>query len=114
MKCLVTGAAGFIGSHLCERLLHEGHTVVGLDCFVPYYPRAVKAANLSEARKHSSFSFLPLDLRTDSLSDAFDGVDAVFHLAAMPGLARSWIDFDLYETCNITGTQRLLHAASQA
>ena len=50
MKCLVTGAAGFIGSHLCERLLQDGHSVVGLDCFIPYYSRIVKTANLAEAR----------------------------------------------------------------
>src|SRR5260370_2858476 len=95
MKCLVTGAAGFIGSHLCERLLQDGHRVVGLDCFIPYYPAAVKATNLAGSRKHAAFSLLTLDLRTDPLGDALDGVGAVFHLAAMPGLTRSWIDFDL-------------------
>jgi nucleoside-diphosphate-sugar epimerase len=114
MKCLVTGAAGFIGSHLCERLLQDGHSVVGLDCFIPYYPLSVKTTNLTEARKHAAFSFLTLDLRTDPLGDALGGVDAVFHLAAMPGLTRSWIDFDLYESCNVTATQRLLEAARQA
>jgi nucleoside-diphosphate-sugar epimerase len=110
MKCLVTGAAGFIGSHLCERLLHDRHTVVGLDCFIPYYPRAVKESNLSEARQHPAFTFLQLDLRSDSLVQALAGVDAVFHLAAMPGLAKSWTNFDLYESCNVTATQRLLEA----
>jgi nucleoside-diphosphate-sugar epimerase len=114
MKCLVTGAAGFIGSHLCERLLHDGHNVVGLDGFIPYYPRAVKEANLLEARRQSKFSFHALDLRTDSLHDTVAGVDAIFHLAAMPGLARSWIDFNLYQSCNLTATQRLLEAARQA
>jgi nucleoside-diphosphate-sugar epimerase len=110
MKCLVTGAAGFIGSHLCERLLADGHRVVGLDCFVPYYPRAVKEANLSEARRHPGFSLAPLDLRSDSLSEVVAGVDIVYHLAAMPGLAKSWTNFDLYESCNVTATQRLLEA----
>jgi nucleoside-diphosphate-sugar epimerase len=113
MKCLVTGAAGFIGSHLCERLLHDGHSVVGLDAFIPYYPQALKVANLQEARRHPAFSFLGLDLRTDPLADALDGVEAIVHLAAMPGLARSWTDFDLYESCNVTATQRLLEAARQ-
>jgi nucleoside-diphosphate-sugar epimerase len=110
MKCLVTGAAGFIGSHLCERLLQDGHRVVGLDCFIPYYPRTVKDANLAEARRRPAFTFLSLDLRSDPLEDILSGVDTVFHLAAMPGLAHSWIDFDLYQSCNVVATQRLLEA----
>jgi len=110
MKCLVTGAAGFIGSHLCEHLLKAGHTVLGLDAFIPFYPRAVKEANLSGFRGHPAFRFHPLDLRCDPLDDALAGVEAIFHLAAMPGLTRSWTDFDLYESCNVTGTQRLLEA----
>jgi nucleoside-diphosphate-sugar epimerase len=110
MKCLVTGAAGFIGSHLCERLLRDGHSVVGLDAFIPYYPRAAKEANLVEFRHHPSFVFHELDLRFDPLEATLDGVEAVFHLAAMPGLARSWTDFDLYVSCNVQATQRLLEA----
>ncbi len=110
MKCLVTGAAGFIGSHLCERLLQLGHEVVGLDAFIPYYPEAIKRANLRDAQQQARFSFHALDLRTDPLSPLLDGVEVVFHLAAMAGLARSWTDFDLYESCNVTGTQRLLEA----
>jgi nucleoside-diphosphate-sugar epimerase len=111
MKCLVTGAAGFIGSHLCERLLQGDHTVVGLDSFIPYYPRAAKEANLARFRSHPRFSFHPIDLRSDPLDKALSGVEVIFHLAAMPGLTRSWTDFDLYESCNILGTQRLLEAA---
>jgi nucleoside-diphosphate-sugar epimerase len=110
VKCLVTGAAGFIGSHLCERLVRDGHDVVGVDAFVPYYPRAVKEANLAALRMQSRFTLLPLDLRTDSLAAALDGVEVVFHLAAMAGLVRSWSEFDLYQTCNLTATQRLLEA----
>jgi nucleoside-diphosphate-sugar epimerase len=110
MKCLVTGAAGFIGSHLCERLLRDGHTVVGLDAFIPFYPRAVKEANLAAVRDQRAFRFLPLDLRCDPLADALDGVEVVFHLAAMPGLTRSWTDFDLYQSCNLAATFRLLEA----
>src|SRR5947208_105222 len=97
MKCLVTGAAGFIGSHLCERLLGEGHTVVGVDAFIPFYPRTAKEANLVGVRDRPGFTLLPLDLRGDDLGPALDGVEAVFHLAAMPGLPRSWTDFDLYQ-----------------
>jgi nucleoside-diphosphate-sugar epimerase len=114
MKCLVTGAAGFIGSHLCERLLQLGHMVVGIDAFIPYYPRVVKEANLAAARKHPDFTFHPLDLRNSDLAPALDGVQAVFHLAAMAGLPRSWTDFALYESCNIASTQRLLEAARQS
>jgi nucleoside-diphosphate-sugar epimerase len=113
MKCLVTGAAGFVGSHLCERLLRDGHVVTGLDAFIPYYPRPIKEANLATCRTHSSFRFLSLDLRSDALGPAVDGVEAVFHLAAMPGLARSWTDFDLYQSCNLTATHRLLEAVRQ-
>ena len=110
MKCLVTGAAGFIGSHLCERLLRDGHEVVGLDAFIPYYPRPLKEANLAAFSAQPAFRFHALDLRTDPLPGALDGVEAVFHLAAMAGLVRSWSDFDLYQSCNLTATQRLLEA----
>ncbi len=108
MKCLVTGAAGFIGSHLCENLLRDGHAVVGLDAFIPFYPRPVKEGNLAAFRHHPAFVFHALDLRTDPLEYALSGVEAVFHIAAMPGLTRSWTEFDLYESCNLLGTQRLL------
>lgn len=111
MNCLVTGAAGFIGSHLCERLLQAGHAVTGVDAFVPSYPRAVKEANLAVARTHRAFAFHALDLRTDPLEPVLDGVEVVFHLAAMPGLPRSWTDFALYEGCNVAATQRLAEAA---
>jgi nucleoside-diphosphate-sugar epimerase len=114
MKCLVTGAAGFIGSHLCERLLRLGHAVVGLDAFIPFYGRSVKEANLGAARTQPGFALLPLDLRDAPLGPALDGVEAVFHLAAMPGLPRSWTEFDLYESCNVVGTQRLLEAARRS
>ena len=110
MRYLVTGAAGFIGSHLCERLLALGHEVVGLDCFVPYYPQPLKERNLTDAKKQPRFRFLTLDLRADDLKPAVDGVDVVYHLAAMPGLVASWTDFDLYLGCNVTATQRLLEA----
>lgn len=113
MKCLVTGAAGFVGSHLCERLLADGHTVVGVDAFIPYYPRPDKEANLLQARSYPSFTFHELDLRQECLDPILDGVEAIFHLAAMPGLPRSWTEFDLYLGCNVTGTQRLVEGARQ-
>ena len=114
MRCMVTGAAGFIGSHLSEALLSDGHEVVGIDAFIPYYPRAIKEANLAQARQSSSFVFHELDLREDDLSAALDGVEVIFHLAAMPGLLASWSRFDLYMTCNLQATQRLLQAARTA
>jgi nucleoside-diphosphate-sugar epimerase len=110
VKCLVTGAAGFIGSHLCEHLLESGHSVAGLDAFIPFYPRPIKCANLAAAYLHPQFTFHELDLRYDPLDEALDGVEAVFHLAGMAGLPKSWTDFSLYESCNISGTQRLLEA----
>jgi len=113
MKCLVTGAAGFIGSHLCERLLSDGHQVVGIDGFIPYYPRALKETNLASARGHRQFTFHALDLRTDPLDLALQGVQVVFHLAAMAGLMKSWTDFDLYASCNLLATQRLLQAVAR-
>src|SRR5262245_61271698 len=111
MKSLVTGAAGFIGSHLCERLLGAGHEVAGVDAFIPYYPRPIKEANLAAARGHPAFTFHALDLRSDALDGILDGVEVVFHLAAMAGLTRSWTEFDLYQSCNLTATRRLLEAA---
>lgn len=113
MKCLVTGSAGFIGSHLCERLVRQGHTVIGVDAFIPYYPRVYKEANLAALRHERSFSMVECDLRTDPLRDLLSGIDVVFHLAAMAGLVRSWTEFDLYQSCNLTATQRLLEAVRE-
>ena len=112
MRCMVTGAAGFIGSHLCEALLLDGADVVGVDAFIPYYPRAVKESNLAQARQHPRFTFHELDLREDDLSEALEGVEIIFHVAAMPGLLASWSRFDMYMSCNLQATQRLLQAAS--
>jgi nucleoside-diphosphate-sugar epimerase len=113
MRCVVTGAAGFVGSHLCERLLADGHDVIGVDCFVPYYPRPIKEANLVAVRGNPRYRFEPRDLRTDPLADLVAGADAIFHLAAMAGLNRSWTDMDGYSSCNIQATQRLLEALRQ-
>ncbi len=114
MRCLVTGAAGFIGSHLAEALLAEGHSVIGVDCFTDYYPRPIKEANLARLRETPSFTFYDADLRSANLAPMVDGVDVIFHEAAMAGLLRSWTEFESYMTCNLLATQRLLEASRGA
>ena len=110
MDCVVTGAAGFIGSHLCERLLADGHAVAGIDCFTDYYARPLKERNLAPFRLHPQFTFHELDLSGGVPANAVAGAEWVFHLAAMPGLTRSWLDFDTYTRHNVTATHRLLEA----
>jgi nucleoside-diphosphate-sugar epimerase len=110
MKCIVTGAAGFIGSHLCERLVQLGHDVIGIDAFHPYYSPQIKETNLQSLRQQSQFELHRLDLRTDDLQLALSDAEYIFHLAAMPGLTASWTSFDEYMTCNLQATQRLLEA----
>jgi nucleoside-diphosphate-sugar epimerase len=114
MKCLVTGAAGFIGSHLCERLLQCGHQVTGVDAFIPYYPRRTKERNLAAALAQDGYRFRRVDLRYDSLGPLVADAEAIFHLAGMPGLVQSWSDFDTYSSCNVQATQRLLEAVRHA
>lgn len=113
MRVLVTGAAGFIGSHVCERLIAEGQEVVGLDSFVPYYPRAYKERNLRRLHDEARFRFVEADLRDADLVPLVADADAIVHEAAMAGSA-SWDDFDRYVACNLTGTRRLLEALRAA
>lgn len=112
MRALVTGAAGFIGSSIVDRLLDEGHDVIGVDCFTPYYDRKVKERNLINAREFSNFKFLELDLSKDSLQSTLDGVTDIFHQAGQPGVRASWgKDFLNYVEWNVWATQQLLEAA---
>lgn len=111
---LVTGAAGFVGSRLAAALLDRGRQVVGVDSFVPYYPRPLKERNLAPLRERPGFRFHEADLRDADLAPLLYGVQAVFHLAAQAGLLRSWREFDTYMTCNVLATQRLLDAAAAA
>ena len=114
MRIVVTGAAGFIGSTLCEALIDAGHEVVGVDAFIPYYPREVKEMNLANLRGTAGFRFHEMDLRTGELEPCVEGADAIIHEAAMAGLMRSWTDLELYVSCNILATNRLIEAAMQA
>jgi nucleoside-diphosphate-sugar epimerase len=109
MRVVVTGAAGFIGSHLTERLLAAGNEVVGIDCFTDYYERARKEKNLELSRDHAKFSFEELDLVDADLAPVLDGAELVYHLAGQPGVRPSWGNqFDQYVRDNVIATQRLL------
>jgi UDP-glucose 4-epimerase len=111
VKALVTGAAGFIGSHLTSALLDRGAEVTGLDCFTDYYPRPIKDANLEVNRRRSGFQFVEDSLQTASLDRLLDGATHVFHLAAQAGVRKSWgRDFRVYTENNVDATQRLLEA----
>lgn len=115
MKCFVTGAAGFVGSHLSERLVRDGHEVVGVDAFTDYYARALKESNLQELQGKPGFTFIEADLNTLDLSAALEDIDWVFHQAGQAGVRASWgRDFAIYTACNIAATQRLLEAAPRA
>ncbi len=105
---LVTGAAGFIGSHLVERLLAAGARVTGVDAFTAYYDPAVKRANAAGALADARYRLLELDLATADLA-GLPAVDVVFHLAAQPGVRASWgSEFASYAHHNVLATQRLL------
>lgn len=111
MKALVTGGAGFIGSHLSERLLAQDADVVAIDCFTDYYPRAIKERNLAALRTQPRYRFVEDDLNRTDLDALLEGVTHVFHLAAQAGVRKSWgRDFETYTTLNVDATQRLLEA----
>jgi nucleoside-diphosphate-sugar epimerase len=111
MRCLVTGVAGFVGSHLAERLLADGHEVCGIDAFVDYYARHIKEKNLEISRSSNRFTFVEGDLLEVDLPTLLDGVDWVFHQAAQAGVRASWgREFSRYVDCNVRATQRLLES----
>ncbi len=112
MKCLVTGVAGFIGSHLAERLVADGHSVVGVDAFTDYYGAPLKEMNVRDLGDRPSFTLIRGNLLEIDLDRVVAGADIVFHLAAQAGVRASWGKaFRLYSDWNVLATQRLLEAA---
>ena len=115
MNILVTGACGFIGTNLCQSLLEDGHSVVGVDAFTDNYDKDVKRANQKELKLFENFILIKGDLLDIDLSQLVVGKDVIFHLAGQPSVHNSWgEDFQLYSNRNIVATQRLLRAAMSA
>src|SRR5579862_2684952 len=113
MKALVTGAAGFIGSTLAERLCEDGADVVGLDSFTDYYPRVLKERNLQCVQRHARFRFVESSIQQADLESLLADRTHVFHLAAQAGVRKSWgRDFSVYTVNNIEATQVLLEACA--
>ena len=112
MNCLVTGCAGFVGSHLAERLVADGHHVLGVDAFTDYYATSLKERNVEGLAGRPAFRLVRGNLLELDLPALFDGVDVVFHLAAQAGVRPSWGSaFQVYTDWNVLATQRLLEAA---
>ena len=112
MTTLVTGAAGFIGSHLCAALLQRGHVVVGVDAFTDFYDPQVKRANIASLSLDPHFTLIEVDLGAADLDSLLVGVETIVHLAGEPGVSTSWgQSFDRYVHRNILITQQLLEAA---
>lgn len=114
MQAIVTGAAGFIGSHLCAHLLDQGDEVIGIDCLTDYYDPRRKEENIATVRGREGFTEHRLDLATAPLTTLFERADVVYHLAGQPGVRGSWGDeFGPYLDRNIAATQRVLEAARE-
>ncbi|HLG74978.1 MAG TPA: NAD-dependent epimerase/dehydratase family protein [Ktedonobacteraceae bacterium] len=112
MRCIVTGVAGFVGSHLAERLLADGHEVCGIDAFIDYYDRSIKEQNLEGPRSWRNFTFIEGNLVDLYLEPLFIGADWIFHQAAQAGVRASWgEEFSRYTQCNVLATQRVLETA---
>jgi UDP-glucose 4-epimerase len=111
MRALVTGGAGFIGSHLSERLLDAGAEVIALDSFTDFYPRAIKEANIAAVVNRQGYRLVEGAVGDVDLAGLLDGVTHVFHLAAQAGVRKSWgRDFRVYTELNVDATQILLEA----
>jgi UDP-glucose 4-epimerase len=115
LKSLITGVAGFIGSHLAERLLALDHHVIGIDVFLDNYERPFKEKNLAAVIDHPGFVFLHQDILRSDLRDLLRDVSYVFHLAGQPGVRSSWgKEFVRYSDNNLMATQMLLEAAKES
>jgi UDP-glucose 4-epimerase len=113
MNALVTGVAGFIGSTLADRLLDEGATVTGIDCFTDYYARSIKEHNLRGLVARPGFTFVESTIQAADLGRILDSTSHVFHLAAQAGVRKSWgRDFEIYTVNNVEATQVLLEACA--
>lgn len=111
MTCIVTGAAGFIGSHLCRRLLKKGFSVIGIDSFTDFYPKWIKNKNILPLMRDKKFEFIAEDINSIGLTKLLNRSDYVFHLAAQAGVRTSWgHNFSVYTKNNIEATQKLLEA----
>jgi nucleoside-diphosphate-sugar epimerase len=109
MKVIVTGAAGFIGSHLCEKLVALGNDVTGVDSFLDYYPRRIKESNLEKLQSDQRFTFIESNILELNWRDLLSHADIIFHLAAQAGVRASWSkNFVVYTKNNIEATQLLL------
>jgi len=115
MKVLITGAAGFIGSHLCERLLDDGWQVVGVDNFDDFYDPQIKRRNIEGCLKNKNFQLVEADIRDGSAISVpvGDGIDIIVHLAARAGVRPSIAQPLLYADVNVNGTTALLEAAKK-
>src|SRR6056297_2598760 len=115
MKALVTGTVGFIGSTLTEKLLKEGYEVIGVDCFIDYYPRRLKEKNMELFIDNDNFTFIEKNILDLDLKELIKDIDYIFHQAAQAGVRASWgEDFEIYSDNNIMGTQKLLEAAKES
>lgn len=115
MKIMITGAAGFIGSHLCERLLGEGHSVIAVDNFDDFYDPRIKRQNISGPLKNENYKLIEADIRdSEAMDEAIaDGVEIIVHLAAKAGVRPSIAEPLLYADININGTALLLDLAKK-
>jgi UDP-glucose 4-epimerase len=114
MNIVVTGAAGFIGSHLCQRLVSKGHKVTGIDSFLDYYPRWIKELNLADLKNNASFNFIEKNILELDWNSLLEGIDIVIHLAAQAGVRASWgKSFLIYTKNNIEATQLMLEASKE-
>ncbi|QOT00495.1 GDP-mannose 4,6-dehydratase [Brevibacterium sp. JNUCC-42] len=111
-KAVVTGCAGFIGSHLTERLLAEDYEVIGVDSLLSNYPLSYKERNIAHSLQDSRFHYITQPVQDVDWSYVLEGVHSIFHLAALPGVRASWGDaFQEYVNHNVTATQILLEAS---